>query len=394
MIIFFIVASLANIVFGYILYKEITTQLHIYKVTFGSTRGGIRFTRFLIVTAVLSQTIYFLASHYDLGIVALLASITMAIFYLALFSFIPYWLVRLLFMPLKPFIYMPEGRILILEGIFVLLTTLYIGFGLVGGMRDPGLVKIDLSIDNFPIDNFKIVQLSDMHIGPVHKNEFVSTIVERVNKLKPDLVAITGDLIDNNSGNLQDDLGSLSKLQSRFGNFFVTGNHEYYHTELSSLLTILEDLGVKSLINSGVTIAADQMGGFNLIGLTDKAAERVDEAVPDFSLATANRDLQLPTILLAHRPEAIKMIDNKVDLVLSGHTHGGQIFPFGLLTKLANPYLYGLHRHNEFTQIYVSRGTGFWGPIARFWAPNEITLITIKSATKGNLDNLSLPADK
>ncbi len=225
---------------------------------------------------------------------------------------------------------------------------------------------------------YKIVQLSDVHIGGLIDKEFITSLVKRVNSYQADLVVITGDLIDTKIEYAKEAVNELQNLKSTYGTFFVVGNHEYFHN-IEVLMDYLSSLGIKVLQNENYYIG-EKNGGFNLAGVYDVHGYRVGAYKPDIKKALQNLNSTSPTILLAHQPKFIYEVPKEVDLVLSGHTHGGQIFPFNLLVKLDQPYVKGLHQHNEHTQIYINKGTGFWGPPMRLGASSEITIIYLEKA--------------
>ena len=225
---------------------------------------------------------------------------------------------------------------------------------------------------------YTIVQLSDVHIGGLIEKDFIANMVTAVNHLEPDVVAITGDLIDTDLKYIKEALHELTKLSSTYGTFFVVGNHEYFHGVEKSM-GYLNSIGIKVLENDNVYIGDDSLG-FNLAGVYDIFGYRYGKFQPDIKAAMKNKK-NSPTVLLAHQPKYINELENMdgIDLVLSGHTHGGQIFPFNYLVGLAQPYVKGLHQHNANTQIYVNKGTGFWGPPMRLGASAEITAIKLVS---------------
>lgn len=250
---------------------------------------------------------------------------------------------------------------------------IYIIGGFLGGAQKPKIKNVKVKIKNLK-NPLKIAQLTDVHIGEYLKEEFLDDIVKRVNASSPDAVVITGDLVDLEITQIEDTLLGLKNLKSKYGTFYVPGNHEYYHG-VGPIMEYVESLGIKVLRNENV-----QFGGINLAGAYDISAFRANSIYkPDIKKALAGIDADLPTVFLAHQPKQIEEFDDKtpVDLMLSGHTHAGQIFPFSLLVRLAQPYLYGLYKHNEKMQIYVSSGAGFWGPPIRFLAPSEIAMINM-----------------
>lgn len=258
---------------------------------------------------------------------------------------------------------------------FLILTFSYILKGIYNGFKEPILKRQKIKIKNFNRDGFKIIQLSDVHIGNTIKKDFVEKLVERVNATKPDLIVLTGDLVDLDIHKITEDIQPLQELSSKHGVYFILGNHEYFHNT-HEIIEHIKRLGIKVLINEAKVI--DQ--SFNLVGLSDAVGDRMGFLPPDLPKAFEPIDPALPTIVLAHQPKMIKSLETyKPDLVLSGHTHGGQIFPFGLLVLLDQPYLSGLYQHDAHTQIFVSKGAGYWGPPIRIHADSEIVALEIKS---------------
>jgi uncharacterized protein len=227
-----------------------------------------------------------------------------------------------------------------------------------------------------------IAQLTDVHVGPTIGRAFIEEIVRRTNELAPDIVAITGDLVDGSVAELGDAVAPLANLKAKHGVFFVTGNHEYF-SGATAWINELSRMGIRVLRNERVPIgAAEGAAGFDLAGIEDRTAGRYGGAAPEAAMATAltGRDNRRELVLLAHQPRS--MFDAEpfgVGLQLSGHTHGGQIWPFGYLVRLQQGFLAGLHRRGD-AQLYVSRGTGYWGPPMRLGAPAEITHIRLESA--------------
>jgi predicted MPP superfamily phosphohydrolase len=253
----------------------------------------------------------------------------------------------------------------------------YIVKGLIGGIKRPVLNKVDVYIKDLGFDELTIVQLSDVHIGNTIGKAFVQECVDRINALKPDIVVITGDLVDRKIENAKDDLSPLKELQSTFGTYFVLGNHEYYHGA-EDIANYMPELNVKALLNESVIIR-DGDKALNLVGINDLQSISFETLPIDTYRAFENVDKTVPTILLSHQPKSIELVKDKVyDLMLSGHTHGGQIFPFGFLVMLQQPFLAGLHAVTSSKQIFVSRGTGYWGPPVRVFAPSEISILTLK----------------
>lgn len=222
---------------------------------------------------------------------------------------------------------------------------------------------------------YSMVQLSDVHIGGLINQSFIKGIVNQVNELNSDVVVITGDLIDTKVSRVKHVIDELKNLNPKYGTYFIVGNHEYFHN-IEEIIAYVKSIGIHVLENSNVYIG-EKNQGFNLCGVYDLFGNRYNAYKPDVQKAIKGIQKNSATILLAHQPKFIKYVPSKVDLVLSGHTHGGQLFPFNYLVRLEQPYVKGLHQHNTSTQIYVNKGTGFWGPPMRLGASAEITKISL-----------------
>ncbi len=257
--------------------------------------------------------------------------------------------------------------------------------GLVGARRTARVREVDVPIAGLPaaLHGFTIAQISDVHVGPTVKRPYVQAIVETVNRLGADAVAITGDLVDGPVHLLHDDVQPLAALRSRHGSFFVTGNHEYY-SGAAEWMAQLRALGLRVLLNEHVLI---EHGGARLVmaGVADYSAQHFDprhRSDPKAALAGAPADAAL-RVLLAHQPRsAPAAAEAGFDVQLSGHTHGGQFWPWNLFVRLQQPFTAGLHRLQRLW-IYTSRGTGYWGPPLRLGAPSEITRLRFVAADRG-----------
>lgn len=249
-------------------------------------------------------------------------------------------------------------------------------------LRPVAVKHVPLRLSRFPgeLDGYKIVQLTDLHVGPTLGKEWLEDVVRRTNALDPDLVAITGDLVDGSVAQLGAHVAPLRDLRARDGVFFVTGNHEYY-SGVEPWLDHLRSLGIRVLRNERVPIRDE--AGFDLAGVDDYGAEGLaDGHGHDLPRAMQDRDRSRAVVLLAHQPKSIEQAaSHDVDLVLAGHTHGGQIFPWGHAVRLQQPYVAGLFDHGA-TKLYVSCGTGYWGPPMRLGSPAEITLLHLTRDTR------------
>jgi predicted MPP superfamily phosphohydrolase len=247
--------------------------------------------------------------------------------------------------------------------------------------RLPRLVKLDIPISGLPagLHGFSIAQISDVHVGPTIKRGFVQGLVSRVNALQADLIAVTGDLVDGTVAQLAADTAPLAGLAARHGAFFVTGNHEYYSGEAEWTREIRR-LGLTVLKNQHVVL---NHGGSQLVlaGVTDVSAHHFDESQhSDPEAALAGAPPRAVRILLAHQPGSAAAAQRAgFHLQLSGHTHGGQFWPWNLAIPLFQPFSSGLHRLKDLL-VYVSRGSGYWGPPNRFGVPGEITRLRLVPA--------------
>jgi predicted MPP superfamily phosphohydrolase len=240
--------------------------------------------------------------------------------------------------------------------------------------------RVDVPLDRLSseLDGFTILHLSDLHLDLVHGKAWLDKVVERANGLGADLVAITGDLAEGSVAQYGQDAEAIGRLEAPHGVFFVTGNHEYFH-DLRGWISFLQDRGIRVLRNEMVSVEVGS-AGFDLAGVDDHDGGRLAaDHGPDLDRALSDRNPDHPVVLLAHQPRVIAEAEGRgVDLVLSGHTHGGQIWPFSYLVYLQQPYVRGLIRHGR-AHLYVSSGTGFWGPPMRLGTTAEMALIRLRS---------------
>jgi len=252
------------------------------------------------------------------------------------------------------------------------------GYGISRAMGDPVVRRIPVQIASLDpaLAGFRITMFDDAHLGSIRGKAVMERIVDIVNGTEPDLVAVVGDLVDGSVADLSADVAPIAGLQSQHGTYFVTGNHEYY-SGAQEWVDFLPDLGVKVLRNERIAI---ERGGaaFDLAGVNDITGEDYDDS-PDYEKALGGRRADRPVVLLCHQPVSIdRAVDFGVDLQLSGHTHGGQLWPFHYVVALQQGSASGLSRIGD-TQLYVDSGVGFWGPPMRVGADPEITVIELNS---------------
>ena len=237
-------------------------------------------------------------------------------------------------------------------------------------------VKVPLAGLPRELEGFTIAQISDIHVGQTIKRNFVGAIVDRVNRLHADMIAITGDVADGSVPDLAHHTEPLARLESRHGTYFVTGNHEYY-SGADAWIRELERLGARVLMNEHVVLDHDG-AALTVAGVTDWSAHHFDPShKSDPHAAAQGAPAHALKVLLAHQPRSAQLAEAAgYQLQLSGHTHGGQFWPWNFLVRLQQPFIAGLHRLGRMW-VYVSRGTGYWGPPMRFGIPSEITLIRL-----------------
>ena len=253
--------------------------------------------------------------------------------------------------------------------------------GMISARGEHEVVDVEFRLAKLPreLDGFTIVQLSDLHTGMTIDRDFVQRVVDRANALEPDLIALTGDLIDGKVDDLRDDVAPLGQLRAKHGVFAVTGNHEYY-AGVDAWITEITRLGARYLRNELVTITKGA-ASFDLAGVDDHSADGYPGHGEDLKAATATRDPNHALVLLAHQPRQVRRAARHgVDLQLSGHTHGGQIWPWHYIVSLQQGGLLAGRYQQDDTQLYVTRGCGYWGPPVRLGAPLEITRVILRSA--------------
>ncbi len=256
------------------------------------------------------------------------------------------------------------------------------GSGAANALGEVAVRKVPVALRRLPAEltGLRIVQLTDVHVGPTIGRAWLAEIVGRVNALDPHVVVITGDLVDGSVEALREHVAPLADLRAKYGVYFVTGNHEYY-SGVEAWTEELTRIGLRVLRNERVSIG-EGAASFDLAGVDDwTGGQHAQGHGPDMTKAMAGRDPSRELILLAHQPRQIfEAAAHGVGLQISGHTHGGQVFPVTMLVRLQQPFVAGLDKLED-TQIYVSRGTGYWGPPMRVGAPAEITLLELSAVT-------------
>ncbi|MFM9615204.1 metallophosphoesterase [Streptomyces niveiscabiei] len=249
-----------------------------------------------------------------------------------------------------------------------------VGYGTYGVLRGPKVKRVTVPLAKLPraAHGYRIAVVSDIHLGPVLGRGFAQKVVDTINGTQPDLIAVVGDLVDGSVKDLGPAAAPLAQLKARHGSFFVTGNHEYF-SGAEQWIEEVRRLGIRPLLNERT-----ELPWFDLAGVNDLAGESEGQG-PDFAKALGDRDTARTAVLLAHQPVQIHdAVDHGVDLQLSGHTHGGQLWPGNYVAALANPTVSGLERYDD-TQLYVSNGAGAWGMPTRVGAQSDVTVIELAS---------------
>ncbi|EST28557.1 metallophosphoesterase [Streptomyces niveus] len=249
-----------------------------------------------------------------------------------------------------------------------------VGYGTANVLSGPGVKRVTVPLAKLPraAHGYRIAVVSDIHLGPLLGKAHAQRIVDTINSTNPDLIAVVGDLVDGTVADLGTAAEPLAGLKARHGSYFVTGNHEYFG-DAGEWVDHVRELGLHPLENARVEI-----DGFDLVGVNDIAGEEEGEG-PDFAKALGGRDTARASVLMAHQPVVIHdAVKHGIDLQLSGHTHGGQMWPVNYIAQAANPTLAGLEQYGD-TALYVTRGAGAWGPPVRVGAPSDITVVQLAS---------------
>ncbi|WP_024955068.1 metallophosphoesterase [Sulfurospirillum arcachonense] len=368
-ILFAIVATLVLLGINFYVYRRFLCKIEMFK-------NHTKLIKWSIIIISLCELLFFFklrSGDMDISLYLLFSSFIGISFMLFCISLV----YDLFHIPLSKVPFDKSRRLMlktILDVTMLILAFSYMLRGFINGFKKPIIKEVEVKIKGLKKE-LNIVQISDVHIGKSLGKEFFDSIVKPINTLDADIVVITGDLVDLHVSQIGDKLESLKDIKARYGVYFVSGNHEYFHG-VEAICEHLKSLHVKVLENESLVINNQ----INLAGITDLMGRRLDLLQPDLQKALLQVNPDLPTVLLAHQPKITKELKNeKIDLILSGHTHGGQIFPFGLLVLLDQPYLAGLYQHSEKTQIFVNAGAGYWGPPIRILAPSEIVKLKLVS---------------
>jgi predicted MPP superfamily phosphohydrolase len=274
------------------------------------------------------------------------------------------------------------ARYRVAAAVVTLIALVLLIWGYAEAMRVPRVRRVEVALPRLGpgLDGLRLVLLTDTHYGPIDRARWSRGVTEVVNTLDADVVAHTGDIADGEVAQRREQAAPLGDVRAALARVYVTGNHEYF-SGAQRWVEHMASLGWEALHNRHVLV---ERGGDQLIvaGVDDRTA--AGSGIPghhaDHEAALAGADPGLPVLLLAHQPQQVAgAVAHDVDLQLSGHTHGGQIWPFHYLVRTDQPSLQGLSRHGGRTQLYTSRGTGFWGPPFRIFAPSEITLLTLRT---------------
>ncbi|MBC7299974.1 MAG: metallophosphoesterase [Nocardia sp.] len=260
----------------------------------------------------------------------------------------------------------------------VVISVVLTGYGVYEARRVPQVRTVDVAIPGLAegLDGLRVVVLTDTHFAAIDREDWSRRVVELVNAQRPDVVGLAGDLVDGPVAKRSAQVAPLAGVQAPLGRFYITGNHEYLD-DAQSWIDYMASIGWQPLHNAHRTVERD---GDRLVvaGIDDPTAD-VPGHGPDLPAALAGADPALPVVLLAHQPKQVADSSAAgVELQISGHTHGGQIWPFNYLVRLDQPVVSGLSNHANNTQLYTSRGTGFWGPPMRVFAPSEITVLVLR----------------
>lgn len=370
--IFFIFSLIVLLIFGFAniyIYKRLIKKISLFKYF-------CKFFAVILSLLFVAQIIFFIFRRDEIldnawyEILAMFYAPTYCLFFITLI--LDFIKLILAFMGKSDKIYPIIIRVIF--EIFIIVLAIFLTYiSINNAIKIPAIKNLDININHLEKD-LKIAMLTDIHLGKNLHENFLNELITKVNSQKPDMVVIVGDLVDTNPKDLKNYISRLNDLNSTYGTFYALGNHEYYHG-IDEVLTLLKtQTNMNILVNKN-----SDLGFINIAGLGDLAGLKKGIYGPDLARIKADLNTSKPSILLAHQPKTALLYDlSDFDLVLSGHTHAGQIFPFMLLVKLQQGFIHGLYNLGENTRLYVSSGAGFWGPSLRVFAPNEIVILNLK----------------
>jgi len=251
-------------------------------------------------------------------------------------------------------------------------------WGMYQALKEPVIKRVEIKIEGLPesLKRFRMAQITDLHVGSMITGKFVERVTRKIQELNADMLFFTGDAADGSVQSYGKYLNSLAEIHPKYGKYFVTGNHEYY-SDMNGWLQLIEGLGFKILVNESQNIIVND-ATIMITGIPDRSGRHFSSChKTNMEKAVGGMNSSDLKILLAHQPKDLEhALEYGFDLQLSGHTHGGQYFPFSLLVQMAHPFLKGLHKR-ENTWIYINQGTGYWGPPLRIGTEPEITEIVL-----------------
>ena len=251
-------------------------------------------------------------------------------------------------------------------------------WGMYQALKEPVIKRVEIKIEGLPesLKGFRMAQITDLHVGSMITGKFVERVARKIQELNADMLFFTGDAADGSVQSYGEHLNSLAEIHPKYGKYFVTGNHEYY-SDMNGWLQLIEGLGFKILVNESQNIIVND-ATIMITGIPDRGGGHFSSShKTDMEKAVGGMNSSDLKILLAHQPGDVEHATKYgFDLQLSGHTHGGQYFPFSLLVQMAHPFIKGLHKR-ENTWIYINQGTGYWGPPLRIGTEPEITEIVL-----------------
>lgn len=354
-------------------------HFYVYKVLLKSISTNTKWRNFykaFTIVNLLGSIAYIFVRHNPIipQVPYFLLSLSLGVLFVLFVATLLYQIASLFIMCLKTHKLRSKWRHKSKVAIFVV-SVIMSAYGIYNGVKSPDIKSVQIELDGLSTP-LKVTLLSDTHIGGLIESSKVKKIVELTNSLEADMIFLVGDIIDKKLEINDDAVNELGNLRAKYGVFYVLGNHEYFHN-IKDIISTIDSLGIKVLLNESVVVD----NTINIAGITDLMGYRVGYLQPDIDKALEKTDSNLPTILLSHQPKVAELLldGQKIDLILSGHTHGGQIFPLSLLVKLQQHFIMGLYKLHNFnqTQLYITQGTGFWGPPMRIGSYREITLISL-----------------